>query len=402
MLFILKKFFLPVICPSLAISFVKESLLMVLPLYVIHIGGSLADGAMIIAFKGIGMMAASLPAGFLLSKVGDKSVMIGAVLIFIASLVLITVSPSPTILMVSATAIGFAHSSLLVGRIAYLTEASKVQERGRVMALTAGTNRISNVIGPLASGLIITAMGFTAVFYTYIGISIVAIFFIIQYVPFSLPVVNKDKYFHALKKVCRSNSHTFKTAGVAAFALMLVRSSRALLLPLMGGALLLNESDIGLAIAIGALIDTLLFYPAGSLMDKVGRKPIFIVSLTVIGLGLCLLPFTQGLLGLILVASLMGIGNGVSTGIIVTVGADLAPQHDRANFIGIWRLFSDVGSTGGPILIGGLLTFSSLAVGAYTTGLIGLIGGVFVLLKVKESYAIKSSNLKHNDEKPLN
>lgn len=148
---------------------------------------------------------------------------------------------------------------------------------------------------------------------------------------------------------------------------------------------MLSESDIGLIISAGALVDALLFYPAGSLMDRLGRKPVFIFSLVVIGLGLCLMPFAQNFWGLIAISILMGIGNGVSSGIIMTVGADVAPEVNRGSFIGLWRLISDVGSTSGPVIIGTMLKISGLAFAAHSVGVLGLMSSVFVLFKLLET-----------------
>ena len=48
----------------------------------------------------------------------------------------------------------------------------------------------------------------------------------------------------------------------------------------------------------------------------------------------------------------MGLGNGISAGVVMTLGADAAPPADRAQFIGGWRLCNDLGSAAGPLVIG--------------------------------------------------
>ena len=56
-------------------------------------------------------------------------------------------------------------------------------------------------------------------------------------------------------------------------------------------------------------------------------------------------------MGIAAVAGLMGLGNGISAGIVMTLGADAAPGSDRAQFLGGWRLASDFGHAGGPLVI---------------------------------------------------
>jgi len=383
---ILRKFFLPVVCPSAIVATINQSLLVVLPLYVLAIGGTLAESAMIIGLKGVGMMIADLPAGLLLARFGDKKVMLGAAITSSAALALMALFPLLSVLFASALLLGFAHGSWLVGRIAYVTDTAAPGERGRVMSLSAGTIRLGNVIGPLLAGFLIAAQGYQVTLGAFAVSSLLVVVFVALWISYIKPHGQDSHSVAALRDALVDNHKVFLTAGVASLALMLVRASRALLLPLTGAALMLDETSIGMAISIGAMIDTLLFYPAGSMMDRIGRKPMFIASLILLGLSISLLPFAQGLWSLVFIAALMGLGNGVSAGVIMTVGSDLAPRINRGGFIGIWRLLSDVGSTSGPLLIGLIVKLSGLAVAAYSIGFLGLLGGAFVVKAVAETH----------------
>lgn len=382
---ILRKFFLPVLCPSAIVSTIQQALLVVLPLYVLSIGGTLAESAMIIGFKGIGMMIGDLPAGLLLARFGDKRLMLAAAVVSSLALALMALFPTLPVLTAAALLLGLAHGGWLVGRIGYVTDAAAPNERGRVMSLSAGTIRLGNVIGPLLAGVLIAAQGYQVTLGVFTVSSLLVVLFVSRWVAYTRPYGQDSHSVVALRDAVVDNRKVFLTAGVASVALMLVRASRALLLPLTGAALLLDETSIGMVISVGAVIDTLLFYPAGSMMDRIGRKPMFIASLTLLGLSISLLPSAEGLWSLMLVAVLMGLGNGVSAGVIMTVGSDLAPRLNRGGFIGIWRLLSDLGSTSGPLLIGLLVKISGLMMATYSVGLLGLIGGVFVVKAVAET-----------------
>ena len=56
-------------------------------------------------------------------------------------------------------------------------------------------------------------------------------------------------------------------------------------------------------------------------------------------------------LTLLAAAILTGIGNGFGSGIMMTLGADLAPKGSIGEFLGLWRLIGDIGSTGGPLVV---------------------------------------------------
>jgi len=382
---ILRKFFLSIICPSALVSITQQSLLVVLPLYVLAIGGSWAESAMIIAIKGIGMMLADLPAGLLIARFGDKKVMLCAAFTSACSILLLSLFPHLAIVSSAALLLGFAHATWLVARISFVTEVTQPHERGRVMSFSAGTIRLGNVIGPAMAGVLIASAGYQVTLSVFALISACVLIFVIYAVPMMPPRAHDSHKLGALKDALVDNRKVFYTAGIASISLMLVRSSRALLLPLTGAALMLDESSIGIAISVGAIIDTLLFYPAGSLMDRIGRKPIIVTSLVLLGAGLMLLPLATGFWSLVIFAGLLGLANGVSAGVIMTVGADLAPSVNRGGFIGIWRLLSDVGSTSGPIIIGLVVKLAGLAAASYSIGFLGLLGAVYTIKAVAET-----------------
>src|SRR5207249_1683042 len=102
---------------------------------------------------------------------------------------------------------------------------------------------------------------------------------------------------------------------------------------------------------IGAAVDVACSYPAGRFMDRRGRRPVAVGSLVALGVAHLALPLTGGALALGAVAVLMGVGNGLSNGLIMTLGADAAPREGRAEFLGAWRLCHDTGMLTGPLLI---------------------------------------------------
>ena len=54
--------------------------------------------------------------------------------------------------------------------------------------------------------------------------------------------------------------------------------------------------------------------------------------------------------GMVLISALvLGLGNGMSNGWIQTVGADLAPEGFRPQFLGTWNLLMGIGTAVGPL-----------------------------------------------------
>jgi MFS family permease len=141
-------------------------------------------------------------------------------------------------------------------------------------------------------------------------------------------------------------------------------------IPLWADHLGLAPSVASLIYGLAGGIDMLVFYPAGKVMDKKGRRSVAVPSMVIIGLAMLLMPLTSGAVTLLLVALAIGFGNGIGSGMMMTIGADNAPRHGRAHFLGVWRLMADIGSTCGPALLSFLAGRLSLAAGIAVTGLI--------------------------------
>jgi MFS family permease len=134
------------------------------------------------------------------------------------------------------------------------------------------------------------------------------------------------------------------------------------------------------------VIDMSLFYPVGLLVDRRGRKWSAIPSLVLFALGLLLLPLAAGQWSLLAVASLLGLANGLGTGIVMIIGTDLARRSDnRSQFLGVWRLIGDLGLSGGPLLCAALLGIAGLGTASIVAAGLGIAGAVTMWRAVPET-----------------
>jgi MFS family permease len=113
------------------------------------------------------------------------------------------------------------------------------------------------------------------------------------------------------------------------------------------------------------------FYPAGYVMDRWGRKWIALPCVIVLGISFLLMPLTHSFVGLTMVALVMGFGNGIGSGIVNTLGSDASPATGRPTFLGLWREVADGGSSIGPVLLSVVTGVAGLAVGIVVSGFVG-------------------------------
>jgi len=71
---------------------------------------------------------------------------------------------------------------------------------------------------------------------------------------------------------------------------------------------------------------------------------------------------------------LIAVGNGLGSGIVMTLGADTAPLRGRSQYLGAWRLCGDIGNSGGPLLVSAVASVAPLATACLVMGVLGLLG----------------------------
>ena len=170
-----------------------------------------------------------------------------------------------------------------------------------------------------------------------------------------------------------------------------MRASRQAVIPLWADHLLLAPAVTSLIYGISGGIEMLLFYPAGRVMDLKGRRWVAVPSMAIIGLALLAMPFTVGFTTLLIAATAIGFGNGIGSGLIMTLGADHAPRHGRAYFLAVWRFLSDLGGSCGPALLSALLATASLAGGIAVTGGLAMLAAMLLGMWIPAKQAVERS-----------
>ncbi|CEA09003.1 Major Facilitator Superfamily protein [Arthrobacter saudimassiliensis] len=177
-----------------------------------------------------------------------------------------------------------------------------------------------------------------------------------------------------VRRILRSHARVFRTVGVGVLLIAAVRATRQAVIPLWAQHLGLDPTATSLIYGLSGAIDMLIFYPAGKVMDRFGRRWIAVPCMLTMGAGLALLPLTSTPGQLLAVAMLIGFGNGIGSGIVMTLGADFSPSPGRPQFLGIWRLLADLGTMGGPALLSGVTALAALPAGIAATAVLGFLG----------------------------
>lgn len=371
--------------PTLILSICTGLLLPVLPVYVSTFEVGLGLVGLVLAGEAIGMLVMDIPAGRLLVQLDRKWLMIAGLVLLASSVLALGWTQTIWQVLFCRLVAGGGAAIWNISRHAYITEVTKRQARGRAIALFGGTNRLGVFIGPVIGGAVAARFGFSAVFYFYSALAasaiIVAWLCVERGANVSVAAPNPLSFWG----IVRAHRKVLLAAGVGQLLVQMIRAARQVIIPLYGTAMGLEVDAIGLIMSASSLVDMSLFYPAGVVMDRLGRKFAVIPSFMLQGVGMALIPLADSFVPLLVAACVIGVGNGLSAGTMMTIGSDLAPKDNIGKFLGLWRLIGDGGSVGGPVIVGAVAQVLALGSAALVMAGVGWLAALVFARFVPET-----------------
>lgn len=376
--FSLRRIAVPAFGPSVLYGVSNGAILPVIALSARELGASVAVAGLVTALVGIGSLVSNIPAGWIAARYGERRALTQAAGFSSAALVLCAMAPHLAALALGVFMVGMATAVFLLARQAYLADVVPLHLRARAMSTLGGSTRIGVFIGPFLGAGAIHFLGLAGAYWValaaMLGAGLIAHFAPDVTGPGQPAGASPGAGRRAsTRDVLRSHGRVFLTLGLGVLLVGAVRSSRQIVIPLWAEHLAMSPTVIALVYGLVSAIDMLMFYPAGKVMDQWGRQWVVLPSTLLMGAALVLLPLTTTPLAFVLVALVLGFGNGIGSGIIMTLAADAAPSEGRNAFLGVWRLMSDIGNSGGPALLAAIAGLASLAAGIGTIGLFGLL-----------------------------
>lgn len=366
--------------PTVVSAIGHGAVLPMLALRARELGADLGTAALVVALLGIGQLVASLPAGAVVARVGERWALVGAGLLDAVALVGAGLSPSVAWLGAAVLGSGMMFTVFLLARQQFMIEVVPDHYRARALSMLGGAHRVGLFVGPLLGALAVQQWGIRGVFWLAALASVVAA---------AIAMLMPDPGAQSRREqaasghlsvwgVMRQHRRVLLLLGSVVVVISASRAVRTTLLPLWAEHVHMTPAETSLVFGFAAALDMLLFYPAGWLMDHRGRQFVAVPVVLAVAVGTLLLPLAGGIVGVTAVALLMALGNGLGAGIVMTLGADASPSVGRAQFLGAWRFAGDVGATGGPVGLAGLLAVAPLALVCLVAGALGLLGTLWV------------------------
>lgn len=350
----------------------------VIALTALSLGASTALAGLILTLLGLGQIVGNVPSSFLVSRLGDRRAMMVAAATATAALLLCFLAPGLVTFGLAVTVIGMSNATFYLARQNYVIEVVPPTMRARALSTLGGSHRVGLFLGPFVGAAAIHLFSLRAAYLVAVGAATLAAVCLLTIRDVAGPRERPDgpPAHPPLRTVLVAHRTMFLTLGLGVLAVGATRSARQTVIPLWGAHIGLDATTISIIFGVATAVDMALFYPAGRIMDHYGRLAIAIPSMVILGGATTLLPLTQGAMSLALVAIVMSFGNGLGSGIIMTLGADVAPPDLRVGFLSVWRAMSDTGAASGPLIVAALAAVWTLAAGIVAIGGVGLLAAL--------------------------
>jgi DHA1 family multidrug resistance protein-like MFS transporter len=374
-----------------------------IPAFARQFGVSVAAAASVISAFALMRVVGALPAGRLVERFGEPSVMAAGIAVVAVSSVLAGFSQSFTQLLVLRGAGGLGSAMYSVSGQALLLATVPSGQRGRASGLYSGGFLLGGISGPAVGGLV-AAWSLRAPFFLYGGLLVVPAliaWIALRSAPHRtgaraapdqtealnrpgppaaarvVPAVPRPAAgFRTLIGALRSRAYrAAATANLAdGFALLGVRGA---ILPLfVRDALHRSPVWTGVGFLLFAALNGAALFPGGRVADRLGRRPVLIAGCAISACGMALLAALPGLWAFLGALAVAGAGSGLLDVAPAAIVGDLLDGRG-GTLVAFYQMSGDVGAVSGPVAAGFAVDAASFSA---AFALSGAILGVAAIL----------------------
>ena len=340
--FKIKSLVYPVFLPSFLFAVGEAALIPVIPASAQAFGADLATAGFIAGVGMLGTLFADIPAARVVNYFGERKAMIYAAAVAASGILFAVFATNLLMLSIGIFITGACHAIFGLARHGYIAEVVPVDKRGRALAILGGAFRGGSFVGPLLGALVISLVGVSAVFWLPVIFSLLAGFILLTTKPGAMADTPPNQG-HSLFFIAKREGFKLRTLGLAATTLTIARTARTIGLPLWALYINLPVETAALYIGIAGALDFALFYTSGQVVDRFGRLWAAVPTLAGMAVSLFALTFAQDATGFLIAALALSLSNALGSGLVMVIGADLAPKDARNEFLAFYRLMVDGG-----------------------------------------------------------
>lgn len=375
----------PLYVPVAAMTLGVGIILPLVPLYLEDTGVSLSLVGVIIGAFGVGAALIGVPASAFAERRSNDHLLLVAMVAAGVSVAVFGLTEVAVLLILARLIGGFGFGAMGQSRQLFVTRGVPLRFRGRVTSGMGGTHRLALAVGPLIGGAVAETVSFRAAFLLAGVVTIAgAVFWVLPGGREEVEVAAAAPRVDVVEAL-RRHRRLVVVGGLGPMLIMAGREGRYVVIPLVADRLGLSVSEIGGLLAVGTVIDFVVFPVSGVLMDRLGRLYAIVPAFTVMAIGMVMLGLADTATDVAVASVLIGAGNGVTSGAMLTLGADLAPAEEQGPYLAGFNLVTNFGFFLGPFAVGAVADLAGLDVSAYVLGAILMAGVAWIALVVGET-----------------
>ena len=364
---------LPVYLPSLLFEAALSALLPILPASATEYGFDLASAGAVTAAAMLGTLLFELPASSIVNRLGERTSMIVATVIaaIFGFLGFLNLGYWPLL----AIAMGFGAMFSLFGlsRHSLLAAQVPVSHRAKAMSLLGGSFRGGAALGPILGSVAVAQFGTESAYLVASALCLVAMLAVTA-VPKNRLQSPPSGQHGNVWEVAKRERAKLLTLGMASAIISAGRTIRMIGLPLLAIQLGIDPATASLIFGVTGVIDFALFYASGLIMSRWGKFWSSVPTLLALGVSYLFAFMVTDLNSFWVLAAVTALANAASAGINMVLGADLAPDGARSEFLAAFRMMTSGGVVLAPLMITSLTALIALPAALAITGLLNFYG----------------------------
>ncbi|QKJ25037.1 MFS transporter [Aquiluna borgnonia] len=364
---------LPIYLPSLLFEAALSALFPVLPVSATEYGFDLASAGAVITAAMLGTLLFEAPASLIVNRIGERASMLLASVVAAGFGVLGFLNLGYVALLIAAVGFGAMFSLFGLSRHSLLADLVPQDHRAKSMSLLGGSFRGGAALGPVLGSVFIANFGIESAYLVAAALCLLGGVSVLAVPAKKLSSSPSGQNGNIWEVAVRERSKLL-TLGVASMIISAGRTIRMIGLPLLAIQLGIDAATSSFIFGFTGLIDFALFYASGLIMDRWGKFWSSVPTLIALGVSYLFAFLVTDLTSFWVLASATALANAASAGINMVLGADMAPEGSRSEFLAAFRMLTSGGVVAAPAAISGITALLGLPAALAITGLINFYG----------------------------
>ena len=328
----------------------------VLSLYAQTMGVSSTLVGLLVTIFGVGRLMANLPAGYLSQIIGRRPLLAAGPIIVALSADGAALTDNFTVLLVWRFLQGVGSGIYMTTSMAALADISPPASRAGNLSLYQASVQLGATLGPAIGGTLANYFGYTAPFWGYMLVGLVAAALAIFAFEDTLNKAEARKPLPS--SVSKRGMMTAPFTAICLLAGMVFFTRAATLfqlIPILGhDSFGLSVGEVGLALTVNAGMNFVALPIAVPLIDRFGVRAIVFAAAIGSASALALIYAAPSAFWFWIAVTLLGISSGISYPATSSFTIACLPRERYGPGMGMQRTFGDVGFVVGPVIVGAL------------------------------------------------